>query len=321
MENAVSQLLRFLLFFLLSLGAVWLLAKARGTQGWMKPKVLAAIILAAVVFDLFSFGMSFNPATDPKLAFFPTRTTDFLRKHAGHSRVVSYKPLDAEGSRTFEWMLPNTPLAYNLRDTHGYDSLVPGRYTNLIGTTDWSPQGAWPAPESSMVDALGVKYAVTTEEITASGWKLVASEEANIYENTQALPRAFVVGVARGRRPPLQLTGNQNFDQLPYPDAPPVNFTRDAINTVDLSINPPVATDLVLMDSAYPGWRVYVDNRPGRWEVANYDFRSVWVPKEKHTVSWRYEPATFRVGLYISLAALALLFGAFGYHVAGKAAR
>ena len=64
---------------------------------------------------------------------------------------------------------------------------------------------------------------------------------------------------------------------------------------------------LVLTDSYYPGWKARVYETEVPIARANYGFRAVALPPGKHVVTFRYEPATFRVGLFVALTALALL--------------
>jgi hypothetical protein len=69
---------------------------------------------------------------------------------------------------------------------------------------------------------------------------------------------------------------------------------------------------LVLNDTAYPGWKVSVDDHPAAWVEANYMFRGVFLSPGKHTVRFRYEPKSFSRGATISgLTAAGLL--AFGF--------
>jgi uncharacterized membrane protein YfhO len=62
---------------------------------------------------------------------------------------------------------------------------------------------------------------------------------------------------------------------------------------------------LVLADSYYPGWRVYVDDKEGEILRANLFFRGVNLRAGAHRVEFRYEPRSFQIGLWISLATLA----------------
>jgi uncharacterized membrane protein YfhO len=61
---------------------------------------------------------------------------------------------------------------------------------------------------------------------------------------------------------------------------------------------------LVLSDVYYPGWQATVDGRPAKIERVQYLLRAVLVGRGRHHVTFAYRPATFRVGLLISLLAL-----------------
>jgi uncharacterized membrane protein YfhO len=64
---------------------------------------------------------------------------------------------------------------------------------------------------------------------------------------------------------------------------------------------------LILGDQFYPGWRATVDGEPVPILRANIAFRAVLVPPGIHTVEMRYEPASFRYGLFTSLASIAIV--------------
>jgi uncharacterized membrane protein YfhO len=89
-----------------------------------------------------------------------------------------------------------------------------------------------------------------------------------------------------------------------------VRFETDDPNAVALSMNLDDPGLLVLSDSYYPGWRAWADGEPADIHRVNYGFRGIVVPAGRHTVEMRYEPASFRVGLFVSLLGLAALVGA-----------
>jgi hypothetical protein len=67
---------------------------------------------------------------------------------------------------------------------------------------------------------------------------------------------------------------------------------------------------LVLTDSNYPGWNVYVDGRKALLLDANYLFRGVLVPAGDHTIEFSYEPLSYAYGFGItgvSILGLSLL--------------
>jgi uncharacterized membrane protein YfhO len=82
---------------------------------------------------------------------------------------------------------------------------------------------------------------------------------------------------------------------------------RDAPNEVVIETESASPALLLLTDSYYPGWRASIYETPSTVIRANYAFRGVPVPAGRQVVAFRYEPASFRVGLYISLVAIALL--------------
>jgi uncharacterized membrane protein YfhO len=67
------------------------------------------------------------------------------------------------------------------------------------------------------------------------------------------------------------------------------------------------AGKLVLADPAYPGWHVTVDGHDAHAETADSLFRAVQVGPGVHHVVWTFRPASLRLGLWVSIAALALL--------------
>jgi uncharacterized membrane protein YfhO len=57
---------------------------------------------------------------------------------------------------------------------------------------------------------------------------------------------------------------------------------------------------LVLADSYYPGWKVFVDGKETKILRANHFFRGVVLEPGEHDVRFEYEPWTFTLGLWIS---------------------
>ena len=69
----------------------------------------------------------------------------------------------------------------------------------------------------------------------------------------------------------------------------------------------------MLADTYYPGWKSAVDRRDTKIYIANYAFRAVKVPAGEHRVTFRYEPASFRWGLRITLGTLMVALVAISY--------
>jgi uncharacterized membrane protein YfhO len=62
---------------------------------------------------------------------------------------------------------------------------------------------------------------------------------------------------------------------------------------------------LFLADSYAPGWHAYAGDSELSVRTAYVTFRAVALPLDARSVIFRYEPASFRIGLFIALVALA----------------
>jgi uncharacterized membrane protein YfhO len=66
---------------------------------------------------------------------------------------------------------------------------------------------------------------------------------------------------------------------------------------------------LVLTDVYYPGWKAKVDGHDAPIERVDYLLRGVRVPAGAHRVELEYQPASWRAGWILSLAALVAIAG------------
>jgi uncharacterized membrane protein YfhO len=65
---------------------------------------------------------------------------------------------------------------------------------------------------------------------------------------------------------------------------------------------------LVSTNTYYPGWKVYIDGKRADILKANYTFMATRVPKGEHTVTFKYIPESFLIGLSISSLTLISAF-------------
>ncbi|HBR17856.1 MAG: hypothetical protein A3G39_08375 [Deltaproteobacteria bacterium RIFCSPLOWO2_12_FULL_43_16] len=75
-------------------------------------------------------------------------------------------------------------------------------------------------------------------------------------------------------------------------------------NSVRLSVNTDRPKILVLSETYYTGWKVFVDGQEKKILKANFVFRAVPLSAGKHKVEFIYDPWTFKIGLYITLATI-----------------
>ncbi len=156
---------------------------------------------------------------------------------------------------------------------------------------------------------------------TSGRFRLVHSGDVKIYENRDVLPRAFVVHRARvvgddaAAVAAMRDAAFRPGEEVLLAEGQPLAAAAGERERVEVVSYQPervvVAADLaaegvlVLTDSWYPGWRAVVDGQPVPIHRADVLFRAVRLPAGSHTVEFVYAPASFRIGLAISLAALA----------------
>ena len=155
-------------------------------------------------------------------------------------------------------------------------------------------------------------------------WRLLGQTRyVDIYQNSRALPRAWLASDARvlDEGAMLQvirtgvLTDGSKWDplrtalietELPGPITTTVQDGRAAItayepNRVNLQTHSSGNSILVLSENDYPGWRVYVDGQSADLLRVNYALRGVMLPAGDHQVSFVYRPWSVMGGLLLSL--------------------
>ncbi len=166
---------------------------------------------------------------------------------------------------------------------------------------------------------------------TEGRYRLVHSGDVKIYENLDVLPRAFIVHQARAiedDEEALSALLAESFDpdaevvlsgEQPGPvsqaegggeEASIVVYEPERV-LVEASLNSPGY--LVLTDTHYPGWRVRVDGQAAEVLRADYYFRAVYLPAGEHVVQFIYDPASFKMGLAVSLMCGLLVGGALAW--------
>jgi hypothetical protein len=187
--------------------------------------------------------------------------------------------------------------------------------------------------EQKWLRLLNVRYRLSINPLRHPELQTVYDQMPRIYEDPRALPRAFLVPESRRLAsnqvmeavalPAFDPTRMVLLETLPGEPPNPFGLGGDAVppalipatvseyrpEHVRMEIDAPYAGYFVLMDTPYPGWTARVDGQPVRWRPANWVGRAVGVEAGHHSVEFHFQPASVRVGLFISLASLALCLG------------
>ncbi|HBE89600.1 MAG TPA: hypothetical protein DDW41_00115 [Candidatus Andersenbacteria bacterium] len=173
-----------------------------------------------------------------------------------------------------------------------------------------------------------------TDAMLDNGFRLVKQERVRgvnyrLYENEQALPRAFIVpraiiesseqatlaAMTRNDFNPREMVyledpqGKLTTHDLPVVDkvTGSVEVVKHEPSRVDVQVDINEAGWLVLTDSYTPLWQVLVDGQPAALLIADQLFRATRVPAGEHVVSFQYESSA--VAQAQRLTGAGLLFG------------
>jgi len=269
-----------------------------------------ALLLAAA--DLFLAGIQINPTAPPQAVYPVTPGIAFVRARVGHERIFPvnqewslYKPPPAV-------LPPNAAMVYGLRDVQGYDSLFPGQYKafanqlarpNRLGVRDASPPEVgnmvfFQDPNSPLAPLTAAAFVLTPSPSSPTFQPAAAPSGSPLYDAQNemavyALPHA-----------------HPRAELVPAAPTPPV-WDEDGSTRVTLETTTPTPSSLILADQFFPGWHATLDGQPvpiTRPQQGSAPiFRAVSVPAGHHIVGYRYEPAGFRLGLYLACFACLLL--------------
>jgi hypothetical protein len=237
-------------------------------------------------------------ARPPIATTFPARTAFPTEAHDGHTFLARFdvtragKPCDASGMYIF-------PLIQ-------YGLLRVERVT--------------------LVAADGAEFSLAHLTGRSEQSLIYRSNYVAIYENHDAMPRAFLAHNARivddeTALKEIARAGFKPRETLLLAGGAPLRandantsgeFARiDEYAPERVVISARANTDayLVLTDSWYPGWIARVDGIETPIERADYIFRAVRLAPGEHRVEFEYRPASLQIGALISGVALLALFG------------
>jgi len=261
-----------------------------------------------------------------------------LEKPPPHARIFYYPPgnnlhpsfVSVTGQPSYEKgtevalnnLLPNAGLMYGFEYFQDIDALGRRSYTDFLNFINGLPVDQ----RAKLLGALNVKYVVAFHSLDLKNLKLgreFPEHYSRIYEVVDSVPRTYVASHAIYDSDPvstLRRLSSEPFDPIrevvidtPARLEPAAKFQNDAKiesyqnRRVRITARLSESGILVLTDAFYPGWKVYVDQQPEHILRANYLFRGVELTPGNHTVEFVYDPASFKIGLFISLLTLALV--------------
>jgi hypothetical protein len=289
-------------------------------------------IILLVVIDLISAGLGLNPVIDKNFYTQPNLIEQGVREDLDRGRLFLWPEnedqLKYERFLRFDrfdpnedWMnmrgvlLPNLTILDSIHSVNNFDPLVPARYAQWIEAID------------------KIDMSTAEEFLNLMGVGVVEIKNASEPLGVEFIPTGGQPS-QRVRWVPCGLWVNDGESALGLMINNPIDFTQEvileaegtvgdpncmldkgnsvvilqSINPNELSVRVEASDDgwVVLADTWYPGWQVFVDGKLEQQYRANYLFRAVPVNAGIHDVKWAYRPLTFWAGFFISIFSLVI---------------
>jgi hypothetical protein len=298
--------------FFLALAAVLLMTRL--PMRWLAPTLVALLAMQRVTSEIDTFSTWPAEAAWPKLALLePLRNVREPFRFVG--RGTAFPP----ASNTF----------YGLEDIRGYEALTLFQYVQTWKL--WNrPHGSWyhrvDDLTTPLLSFMNVRYAIqSTADAVPPGWRTIATQnDSALLENANVIERLFIpervsVGSMSAAEVVDRMAELRDFRTFAWILAPGESMERTngpgRIHLRSRSIGGEYLFDadmqgdgwVVISDSAWLGWRAYVDDQRVKMSRANAAFLSVYVPAGKHSGRVVYRPASFVRGRAITFATLAAI--------------
>jgi hypothetical protein len=308
---------------LLTAAGILLLLRIRSS---LSPQQFKLAALALISIDLLTYTYGYIPFSDPASIFPKAPLLEFLqRQDTKHYRVAS---LDNAIGPNWEMMYGlSTPEGYELTLERSQSFLRDFSYFALDGITFRADQVG--ALRDRRLDLMNVKYLITSTQNAADALSSQPGRFSSIYtegplrifENKTVLPRAFLVPASDVQVLTLEddqllELSNPGFDparNVLMFSTPAVYDGRETasvqshltgfeegLNKVTLEAEANVPSILVISQTFYPGWNVYVDGQPAGLFRTDYTLTGVALKRGRHHVELRFQPASVRIGMAIS---------------------
>lgn len=242
--------------------------------------------------------------------------------HPSYISVFGWPPFEKAVALSFDNLLPNVGVLFDFDYFQEIDAITRQPYNDFLDFINLLP----PDGRVNLLRAVNVRYVVSFRPIEAKGLKLSRQFPEHfswLYEIAAPLPRAYVAASSiyePQTAKTLRMLSSAEFDPLRQvilnerittesdrPHAGVVQIARYENETVLIKASLSTPGVLVLTDSYYPGWKVFVDGKEMKILQANHFFRGVELAAGDHVVEFKYEPLSFRIGSTISLSTLFLL--------------
>lgn len=307
-------------------------------------------LLFLLLFDLYRFSAKYLPFVKKDLVFPETAIISFLQRQEGCFRIMTESD-NIFPSNSWAYYGLESASGYNPLYPERYARLI-----SLINTASWSNvsrYGIIRNLNSPLVDLLNVRYLVVLKtddygRVSEEGRiayylrdsKFVPVHEDKslaVLENPTVLPRSFLSSAVVEEKDDssvAELLTSEDFvgsRKIILEENPPslgsssleecddkVEYRKYTPNHQELLVTSCGNKMLFVSENYYPGWTAYLDNKKVKIYRANYSFRAVAVPAGVHEIRFVFFPASFKIGIALSVLGTALWFLILRYKIRAK---
>ena len=243
------------------------------------------------------------------------------------------KNLKAQNRERIAGVRTNLPVILRISSPEGYDSVYPDWYFKAIYPRATRKEMRWEVsmePQSVITRLLGVKYLIPNGELhpihnplKTEGLEFLKSINGlMVYEVKNALPRVFVPQrfVILNENDSIKYLHQSDFNPDEFliltdiPDEFPAQGMSGRAEILSYEphrvlIEAKMETDgfLVLTDTYYPGWKVYVDREETKIYRAYSFLRAIFLKKGTHEILFVFSPPLYKAGKIITLISIILI--------------
>jgi hypothetical protein len=302
----------------------------------LRPALYQMFLIAILLFDLGETHKPLQFLLDPdavtksnrilnhsqtqgdRLFYYPTGRN----LHPSSLTVRGLPPFQKAVALAFDNSLPNAGILDGFDYFQEIDALTRQPYNDFLDFANLVP----PDKRIKLLRALNIRYVVAFQPLDIPGMRLSRHFPQHfswLYEIDRPVARAYVASDVLYESQPaktIRMLASSEFDplrqvilteSLPHQTARTTGGEAKIIryenNNVLINASLQAPGVLVLTDSYYPGWKVFVDGKQSKILQANHFFRGVELAVGDHVVEFKYEPLSFRIGSTISLSTLFLL--------------
>jgi hypothetical protein len=302
-----------LLILVAGLALLWTRMRGRLSGGAMSAAVLVLLFV-----DLWRVGAKpadYHPKGARAQVFAATPAVQFLQAEKEPYRIL---PLTGQGTNKnwFAYFKISSIQGYHAAKLKIYQDLIDEQ--GPVGIVKQLSRGNF-----NVINMLNAKFLVADQEIQGGPLMTVVRDNQFVMRNTSALPRMWFVDRARviaDEASHLQAVADPSWrpdaEALLFKDVGPLDagnggtarVTRYEPREIHAEVESPGNSLLVISEVFYePGWDAWLDGKPTEVLRADYVLRAIRVPPGKHELRMRFDPPSFRSGVFLSLGAYGLI--------------